>query len=178
MKNQKSKIFIDLIFQKTFVEKLLSIAFVTGSIILIANFYLYFKFNEYAETLEFEQKKIFYQFFQQQMSLVKWTFISAAVSYTIYLTVSGILTSKRIVSPIQNLKNQLRRIREIKDFCEFEQIENAQFNKKDYFHDLAHEYNLTLQHLKNITSSKTTELNENNVVQLHQNKDINLKKSA
>jgi hypothetical protein len=82
----------------------------------------------------------------------------------------GVFQSHRIAGPLHNLKLKLQKIRQLKDISEINLIEETQFRRSDYFHELADEYNKTIHHLKDVVEVQKQNIvaTQSNVVELRE----------
>ena len=80
----------------------------------------------------------------------------------------GVFQSHRIAGPLHNLKIKLQKLRALKDISDINLIEETQFRRSDYFHELADEYNKTIHHLKDIVEIQKQNVSalDSNVVEL------------
>lgn len=100
--------------------------------------------------------------------MLNQTFLWMCLFTPICIFLWGVFQSHRIAGPLFNLKNKLHKIRQIKDISEISNLEETQFRRSDYFHELADEYNKTVNHLKDMVQIKQQNINalDSNVVEL------------
>lgn len=141
-------------FQMELMRKFLFVALLINAILYCVNIYVYFKFNEYGESLVHQESQQFYQFFQVQIKILNKAFLASAICSTMVLAVYGIFLSHRIAGPLYNLKNHFKRIQQSKKPGDLEDLPISRFRSSDYFHDLSSEYNLALKQLKDLLAQK------------------------
>lgn len=159
----RRKYVVNFKFQAAFIRKAL---FVAGFILVSQWFalqYIFVRFNIYAEELSYDQRKQFYEFLSAQTMMLNQTFLWMCLFTPICIFLWGVFQSHRIAGPLYNLKSRLHKMREITDVNNFSQLEETQFRRSDYFHELADEYNKTINHLKVLVKDSG---NESNVVNL------------
>jgi hypothetical protein len=154
MKLSRKKYYIEPTFQKDITKKLLLVGLFGNSMLYFINFAIYFHFNSYAEKLDYKSKKLFYQFFNQQIDLINICFLLMGMTFTAFLVIYGIRLTHRMVGPLYNLKQQFKGIQNLDNLENIQSMKTANFRKSDYFKDLADEYNRTLKHLQALASQE------------------------
>lgn len=160
----RRKYVVNFKFQAAFIRKAL---FVAGFILVCQWFalqYIFVRFNIYAEELSYDQRKQFYEFLSAQTLMLNQTFLWMCLFTPICIFLWGVFQSHRIAGPLFNLKLRFHKIRQLKNTQELSNIEETQFRRSDYFHELADEYNKTISHLKNIIQENS--ISESKVVEL------------
>jgi len=156
----KRTYFINSKFQRSFIKKTLVIAICMIIAQWVALQYIFVRFNIYGESLNYESKKKFYDFLSPQMNMINETFLWLGLITPLCLFLWGMFQSHRIAGPLHNLKIRLQRIRSITNLEDLTLLESTIFRRSDYFHEMAEEYNKTIDHLKAI--SKINNQQENN----------------
>lgn len=142
--------FINPEFQGSFIQMVIGTALLINLVLYGANIYIFFKFNAYGESLNFDQKRQFYEFFQNQiLSLNKVFLISGAIVFAI-LVVYGLLMSHKVAGPVYNLELQLKKIQKLENLDNVHQLKATSFRKTDYFQDVAEEYNKALLNIQQL----------------------------
>ncbi len=159
----KRKYYINPEFQGSFIQMVIGTALLINLVLYGANIFIFYKFNAYGESLNFDQKREFYNFFQSQiLSLNKVFLICGGIVFGI-LVVYGLLMSHKVAGPLQNLKNQLKYIQKLEDLDNVHTLQSTHFRKTDYFQDMADEYNKALKQIQQLQWNSQKE----NVVNLH-----------
>ncbi len=165
-------------FQAAFIRKAL---FIAGCILATQWFalqYIFLRFNIYADSLSYDSSKLFYEFLNDQSMMLNHTFLWMCLFTPICIFLWGVFQSHRIAGPLHNLKIKLQKIRQLKDISDINLIEETQFRRSDYFHELADEYNKTIHHLKDIVEVQKQNVSalDSNVVELNKFSKNNQKK--
>lgn len=161
MKIFRRKYYIAPKFQNELVKKMLGIGLLGNALLYMVNFAIYFHFNGYGQQLAREEKKVFYEFFHQQIDLINTYFLGLGIIFTLSLIIYGIKLSHRMAGPMYNIKMKFRQIQECKTMADIEKLHTTSFRKTDFFHDVAKEYNQSIVHLKSlVASSESSKIQE------------------
>lgn len=165
--------FINPEFQGSFIQMVIGAALLINLVLYGANIFIFFKFNAYGESLNYDQKKQFYEFFQNQILALNQVFVLCGGIVFGILIVYGLLMSHKVAGPLHNLQNQLKKLQKLDDLQNIHNIHGTNFRKTDYFQELAEEYNKALVQIqqlqwnemkdKNLTNESVSEEFENNV---------------
>lgn len=137
----RRKYFINPKFQGSFIQLVIGIALLINLILYATNIFIFFKFNLYGETLDYESKQQFYSFFQDQISLLNQSFLIVGTIIFAIIFVFGLLVSHKVAGPLYNLTLQLKKLQSLDDLNNIHHITGTQFRKTDFFHEIATEYN-------------------------------------
>lgn len=146
----RRKYVVNFKFQAAFIRKSLFIAGLILGVQWFALQYIFLRFNIYADSLSYDSSKLFYDFLNDQSMMLNQTFLWMCLFTPICIFLWGVFQSHRIAGPLHNLKIKLHKIRQMKDVSDMSSIEETQFRRSDYFHELADEYNKTINHLKDV----------------------------
>lgn len=164
----RRKYVVNFKFQAAFIRKALFVAGIILGTQWFALQYIFLRFNIYADSLSYDSSKLFYEFLNDQSMMLNTTFLWMCLFTPVCIFLWGVFQSHRIAGPLHNLKIKLQKIRNLKDISDFNLIEETQFRRSDYFHELADEYNRTIHHLKDIVDIQRQNITalESNVVEL------------
>ena len=175
----RRKYIINLDFQGSFIQKSLFIAFTINVIFYFALEFIFIKFNIYGESLQHDARVKFYTFLKDQKEILNLTFLYVGSITAFSIVLWGIFQSHRIAGPLFNLKLQLKKIRSAKDLKDLSEVGATKFRANDYFHDLAEEYNQSIQHINKLLSESLVETPDtDNVEDFESHKKTNAGKKA
>lgn len=158
----RRQLIVDKTFQSSFIKLFTGSAVLVNMILYCANLAIFYNFNKYGETLKFEERQKFYQFFQDQVITLNKVFLITGVAVFVLLFIYGIFASHKVAGPLFNLKLRLKSLQEITNLEDVHNLTGTQFRKSDYFKDLAKEYNMALTNIQKLQFEKGEKSTKNN----------------
>ncbi len=136
--DNRKKLLINPAFQKTFLKYTIGSALAVSAFYYLALWVFFANLESKGLSMGLAPDHIFFLFVRQQVASLGVFFLAASLLMVLGLLVYGLYVSNRIAGPIHQVVTQMKNNR----------LENKseliQFRKKDFFHELADEANLTI----------------------------------
>jgi nitrogen fixation/metabolism regulation signal transduction histidine kinase len=127
------------------------VSFVSSIMVFALGIFLFLRFNYIGDKLNLESSHEFYRFLNDQFLFFVTGVFGIFLLTCMVMTAIVIFFSHRVAGPLFRLSNELKKISKLKSLEELDNVKEIHFRSKDFYQELADEYNQGISNLKTIS---------------------------